>query len=157
MSFDEDLGRASSLKEEKLTHKKKKRRQNDREINQLKDNDKKKGKQELLAKTREEVSLSSKPYHFLMLLVFLNVFNKCVHTGECRFEGYFFCSRFRGAKNNAITDTLSSVSDILPYCETRHGSSYHQVYFYAGKCQCSFFVLEYDNYLHYVLVKCNDC
>ncbi|XXG68758.1 hypothetical protein AAC387_Pa06g1770 [Persea americana] len=64
LSFDEDLGRASSLKEEKLTHKKKKRRQSDREINQLKDNDKKKGKQELLAKTREEVNADLKATSF---------------------------------------------------------------------------------------------
>ncbi|RWR88634.1 nucleolar complex protein 3 [Cinnamomum micranthum f. kanehirae] len=64
LSFDEDLGRAKSLEEEKLTHKKKKRRQNDREINQLKDNDKKKGKQELMKKTREEVNADLKATSF---------------------------------------------------------------------------------------------
>lgn len=78
LSFDEDLRRPSSS-EETHKHKKKRRRKNEKDINQLQDNDKKKNKQEMLAKTREEVSLSSNLFHFLMLLVFLNVFNKCLH------------------------------------------------------------------------------
>ncbi|XP_058071735.1 nucleolar complex-associated protein 3 isoform X2 [Magnolia sinica] len=57
LSFDEDLGKHSSLKEEeKVKHNNKKRRKNDKESKQLQNGDRKKNKQELQSKTREEVN-----------------------------------------------------------------------------------------------------
>ncbi|KAJ4955308.1 hypothetical protein NE237_012091 [Protea cynaroides] len=66
LSFDEDLGRSKLAKEEEnvKTKKKKKRNWNTEEANQLQTSDKKKTKQQLLAKTMEEVNADFKAASF---------------------------------------------------------------------------------------------
>ena len=56
LSFDEDLGRTKMANADaKFKNKKNKKRKNFKESSQLQENDKKKSRQELMSKTRNEV------------------------------------------------------------------------------------------------------
>lgn len=56
LSFDEDLGKSQKTEEDKkYKHKKGKKRQNTDASNQLQENERKKSRQEMISKTREEV------------------------------------------------------------------------------------------------------
>ncbi|XP_010943335.1 nucleolar complex-associated protein 3 isoform X1 [Elaeis guineensis] len=63
LTFDEDLGKSES-NEEKVKPKKKKRRQNQEGSNQVQGSDRKKVRQELMVKTREEVNADFKAISF---------------------------------------------------------------------------------------------
>lgn len=90
LSFDEDLGRAARNDEKhKPQSKKSKKKKHYEEARQLKENDKKRSRQELLTKTREEVFFCfAKSIDFLILLVSvvfpLNLLNfVMLYTGCC--------------------------------------------------------------------------
>lgn len=56
LSFDEDLGKSQKMEEDKkYKHKKGKKRKNMDASNQLQENERKKSRQEMISKTREEV------------------------------------------------------------------------------------------------------
>lgn len=66
LKFDEDLGKSKRMEDDDKV-KKKKRWQNQEGSKQLKGNDKKRSRQELMAKTREEVCLDLS-YFFVIVL-----------------------------------------------------------------------------------------
>lgn len=86
LRFDEDLGKSEPTENEKVKPKKKRQWRNQEDPNQLKGSDLKKSKQELLAKTREEVHTGGAILPFVILLT-RAVFNLFVIfcIGECRF------------------------------------------------------------------------
>lgn len=55
LAFDEDLGKPENPEDNKIRNKKNKKRKNREESGELQESDKKKNRQELLTKMREEV------------------------------------------------------------------------------------------------------